>query len=177
MGFRYGLPIAETISLIKEAFLGKTLVFVFSGDRYPQDTNLAAAIKVQHPDVVLLGLDMPKPLGLDPSAHVFFGRFFFCRNMGEFSRQNSQALLVGVTRQNLGFGACMAIGYEPEQIGQLGAERIEQDLTSVSWLKDGEILQPKTPVIAVNDRLMQRLKITLPEPFLQQHKVESYADI
>jgi hypothetical protein len=120
---------------------------------------------------------MPKPLGLDPSAHVFFGRFFFCRNMGEFSRQNSQALLVGVTRQNLGFGACMAIGYEPEQIGQLGAERIEQDLTSVSWLKDGEILQPKTPVIAVNDRLMQRLKITLPEPFLQQHKVESYADI
>lgn len=177
-GVRYGLPIELSVEILKLAFPDRIPVFVHSGDRYLQDTTLVQVIRNRcASDVKLQSLESPAKLEPDASRHVFFGRFFFCRNMGEFSKHNPDAMLIGVSKQNIGYGAVMSIGFEPEQIGRVGAQQIEKDLASNPKLSDGQVEQPLSPMIAVNNRKLQRLKVVLPPALPQRYNIQYYDDI
>ncbi len=174
-GIRYGLPIETTVGILREAFPNRRLVFVHCQDRFHQDSTLMARLKeARLQDVDLLSLDAPGPLASGDSKSVFFGRFFFCKNMAEFRQHNPRAVLVGVSRENIGRGAVMSIGYDTGDTGREGARHLVEDWFGRTKLPDDVIFEPGPPVIALSVRRLRECRVSLPATF--SRKVECYSD-
>ena len=164
-GVRYGLPIDQTIAVLHRLFPQLTPVFVYSGNRYAQDATLCQHIVTHHAATVeVLNLPGPGELPNNGAGKIFFGRFFFCSNMSTFHAHNPGVPLVGVSKENVGFGATVSIGYEPHAIGTLGAEALANDLLTHQKFEDGRVLHPTVPMLAISRSRLEALGITeIPE--------------
>lgn len=176
-GVRYGLPIENTLKLLRSAFPGLVPVFVYRGDRYPQDTHLLAQLRrrFKGDEVELLDMEAPGAIRGNTTRRVYFGRFFLCRHIAEFVATNPRTPFVGVSPENVGLGAVMAIGHKPEQIGRIGARKIVlQDLIGGKSIAHGTVIEPPGRLVTVSARKLRECGLSIPKAFLP--KVTWYED-
>lgn len=170
-GVRYGLPIEQTVEVLRLAFPGLVPVFVYSGDRYPQDSHLLAQLRrrFKGDEVELLDMEATGPIRGNTTGRVYFGRFFLCRHIDEFEATNPRTPFVGVSPENVGLGAVMAIGHKPEQIGRIGAREIVlQDLIGGKSIAHGTVLEPPGRLVTVSERKLRECRLSIAQAFLPE---------
>jgi hypothetical protein len=79
-----------------------------------------------------------------------------------------------VSKQNVGVGATMSIGYEPEEIGRIGARQLLADWSHERALVDQEILSPGNVLIAVSRAKLKQCKLEIPSGF--SRSIDYYHD-
>lgn len=159
-GVRYGLPIEDTIDVLRTCFPDRRPVFVCSGDEYEQDVHLRTELEAL-PDghgVEVVDLESVGPIAAELRREaVFFGRYFLCSNMGDFVHANPDAAFAGVSPHNVERGAVMSIGYDTREIGRLGArEIVVPDVLYGATVPHGTVLEPRERVLLVSRRELQR---------------------
>jgi hypothetical protein len=144
------------------------MVFVHSGTRFTQDNALARDIRESPVRKLVSFLDQESPGRLSErrKGSIYFGRFFLCSNMGEFSKANPGVPFVGVSIENVLRGAVMSIGYNTEEIGRMGARDIlYPHATGKAFEERSFCLQPAEEVIAFNAGRLQECRLEVDSSF------------
>lgn len=170
-GVRYGLPIDQTVGVLRSAFPGLVPVYVYSGERFAQDSHLLAGIRHQFKggEVEVLNMEEAGPIPEDTNGRVYFGRFFLCKYIGEFAAANPRRPFVGVSRENVGMGAVMAVGHIPEQIGRTAAREIVlQDVIEPKSVAHGTVLEPQDRLVTVSQRRLRECRVSISDTFSEE---------
>ncbi len=167
-GVSYGVDIQETVELLKQAFPNLTPTFVHNGaKKYAQDDLLLKSLRKKYDTDKVPDLKLETSGSFqDQPNRLYFGRFFLCKNISEFTESNPDKPFVGVSIENIMKGAILSIGYDTLEIGRVGASEIlaahhlaQKDLDNI------RAIAPKQRVYGFNCTVSNRIGHQITDEF------------